>query len=368
MSKRNSYNEIGPDESVQSELDFGKLESFVGRVVGDFGSAMGITLAYIGDKLGLYKAMAEAGPVSSEELAKLSGTSERYVREWLINQAAGGYIDYDTATGKYNISPENAAALTDEESPFFVSGGFQVLTSMLKAEERITESFKTGKGMLWGEHHHGLFEGTERFFRPGYNTNLVQNWLPAMEGVIDKLKAGAIVADIGCGHGASTLIMAKAFPNSHFYGYDNHGPSIDRARKLAGEMDLSDNAKFDVFGADNYPGNGYDLVCYFDCLHDMGEPVRSMAHTAKVLDKNGTVMIVEPMAGRKVEENFNPVGRVYSGASVMCCTPNAIASGSIALGTVASDDALMEVAKNAGFKKFRRATETPFNRVFEARL
>ncbi|GAO45058.1 class I SAM-dependent methyltransferase [Flavihumibacter petaseus] len=347
-------------------IDMGKMESFLNKVVSDFGSSLSITLSFIGDKLGLYKAMAFAGPVTAADLAKKTNTTERYVREWLINQAAGGYIEFDEKKGTYRLPDEHAVALTDENSPFYVAGGFQVISSMQKAEERITELFKTGAGMLWGEHHHGLFEGTERFFRPGYTGNLVAQWLPALEGVVDKLKKGALVADIGCGHGISTMIMARAFPQSNFVGYDNHVPSIERANALAGEEGLK-NVRFDVGSAQKFPDRQFDLIAYFDCLHDMGDPVGAMAHAREVLKDDGTIMLVEPMAGRKAVENLNPVGRVYSGASVLCCSPNAMASGGYVLGTVASDQALEEVSNKAGFKRFRRAAETPFNRVFEVR-
>lgn len=341
-----------------------KVEAFLGRVLGDFGGAFGATLAYIGDKLGIYKAMAFAGPLSSEEIAKRSGTNERYIREWLINQAAGGYIEYDAGTGKYMLPDEHAMALTDENSPYYVAGGFELINALMKAEERITENFLTGNGMLWGEHHHNLFEGTERFFRPSYLGNLLSNWLPAIDGMIEKLENGILVADIGCGHGASTMIMAKAFPKSTFIGFDNHAPSIERANELAKEEGLK-NVRFEVSNALNFNGAQYDFITFFDCLHDMGDPVNALKNCYAELKDNGTIMAIEPMAGRKVEENFNPVGRIYSGASVLCCTPNALASGGYALGTVASDDALEKVAKEAGFKKFRRATETAFNRVFE---
>ncbi len=347
-------------------IDMARMEQFLNRVVGDFGSSLGITLSFIGDKLGLYKAMAFAGPVTAAALAKKTGTTERYVREWLINQAAGGYIEFNEKDGTYQLPDEHAVALTDEDSPFYVAGGFQVISSMQKAEERITDLFQSGEGMLWGEHHHGLFEGTERFFRPGYNGNLVSQWLPALEGVVQKLEKGATVADIGCGHGVSTLIMARAFPKSDFTGYDNHVPSVERANELAGKEGLK-NAHFDVSSAQKFPKRTYDLVAYFDCLHDMGDPVGAMQHAFESLKDDGTVMLVEPMAGRKAGENLNPVGRVYSGASVLCCSPNAMASGGYVLGTVASDDALQEVCKKAGFTRFRRAAETPFNRVFDVR-
>lgn len=343
-----------------------KVEAFLGKVVGDFGSAFSVALSYIGDKLGLYKAMAFSGPMSSEELAKKSHTSERYIREWLINQAAGGYIEYDKKTKKYQLPDEHAVALTDEDSPFFIAGGFQLVHALCLAEDRISESFLNGKGMLWGEHDHNLFNGTERFFKASYEGNLLSTWLPAIKGIEKKLEAGILVADIGCGHGTSTMIMAKAFPKSKFIGFDNHEPSITRANEIAKKEKL-DNVSFMTSSALNFNGAQYDFITFFDCLHDMGAPVSALKNCMHELKDDGVMMVVEPMAGRHVEENFNPVGRVYSGASVLCCTPNALASGGFALGTVATDEALHEVAKDAGFKQFRRAVETPFNRVFEIR-
>lgn len=358
--------EVNPSTSTSPALNQARMEKFLERVVSDFGAAFSTTLSFIGDKLGLYKAMAFEGPMNSETLAKKTGTTERYVREWLINQAAGGYVDYDPETGKYSLPDEHAIALTDTESPFYVAGGFQVVSSLQKAEERITTIFQTGEGMLWGEHHHDLFEGTERFFRPSYTGNLVHDWLPALDGVVEKLQKGAMVADIGCGHGASTMIMAKAFPNAVFTGYDNHGPSIEKAKAHASGEKIP-NVKFQIASAQDFPDHSFDLICYFDCLHDMGDPVGALKHAYQCLDDDGTIMVIEPMAGKQAEENFNPVGRVYSGASVLCCSPNAMASGGYVLGTVASDAALEEVARKAGFTRFRRATDAPFNRVFEIR-
>ncbi len=353
----------------ETKIDNAKMEAFLGRFVNDCGATLSTVLAHMGDKLGLYRALSKYGEMNSKELAEKTDTTERYVREWLINQTASGYIDYNSESGKYSLPLEHAIALTDEDSPFFVSGGFQVITAATKAEERITEVFKKGGGMLWGEHHHHLFEGTERFFKPGYIGNLVPNWLPAIDGVIEKLNKGAKVADIGCGHGVSTIIMAKEFPNSHFFGFDNHEPSIIRARKIAEKEKLL-NVTFETAGATDFPGSGYDLIAYFDCLHDMGNPANAVKHASKVIAKDGSIMMVEPMAGKTVEGNFNPVGRIYSGASVLICTPNAVASGDInnALGTVASDDKLADVFMQGGFSRFRRATETPFNRIFEAKL
>jgi 2-polyprenyl-3-methyl-5-hydroxy-6-metoxy-1,4-benzoquinol methylase len=347
-------------------MDQAKLEAFMGKAVCDFGAAVSVVLAHIGDKLGLYKAMANS-PATSQELADRTGTTERYVREWLINQAAGGYVEYDPSTKKYTLPEEHALALADEGGPFFVGGGFQVLTAMMKAEPRITEAFKTGEGMFWGEHDHNLFEGTERFFRPGYVANLVGSWIPALDGVKEKMEKGAKVADVGCGHGASTIIMAQAFPNSRFFGFDNHCPSIERARMSAEEAGVADRVEFSCIGSTEFPGANYDLVAFFDCFHDLSDPAGAAKRAKETLAPDGVAMIVEPMAGRTVEENFNPVGRVYSGASVLCCTPNAIAGGGHALGTVATDDALQEMVAAGGFTQFRRAAETPFNRIFEAK-
>jgi 2-polyprenyl-3-methyl-5-hydroxy-6-metoxy-1,4-benzoquinol methylase len=350
------------------KIDQAKLEAFLGKVVGDLGAAMSTSLAAIGDKLGLYKAMANSGPVTSEALAMKTNTSERYIREWLINQAAGGYIEYDASTGTYMLPPEHALALTDEDSPFFVGGGFQLTNAVLKAQSRIEHNFKTGAGMLWGEHDPELFGGTERFFRASYIGHLVQNWLPALDGVVSKLRIGATVADVGCGHGASTIIMASEFPKSKFYGFDNHDPSIQRARQAAETAGVQNRVTFETASASGFPDHKFDLIAFFDCLHDMGDPLAALKRARTTLHDDGTVMLVEPMAGAKVEENFNPVGRVYSGASVLCCTPNALASGPIALGTVPPDEEIKKLSTTAGFITFRRATETPFNRVFELRL
>jgi SAM-dependent methyltransferase len=355
------------DDRDTTTVDQDALQAFVGKAVEEFGAIVSGALVVIGDKLGLYKALASAGPLTPVELAQRTGTDERYVHPWLVNQAAGGYVAYDAPTGRYWLPPEQAVALTDESSPFYVGGGFQVLTSAMKAEPRIAENFKTGDGMAWGEHDHGLFQGTERFFRPGYEANLVQSWIPALDGAQEKLAVGAVLADIGCGHGAHTLIMAKAFPNSRFFGFDSHGPSIERARKLAAEAELSDRVVFDVASATDYPGDGYDLIAYFDCLHDMGDPDGALRHARQSIKPDGHVLIVEPMAGERDEDNFNPVGRIFSAASVLVCTPNALATGGEALGTIATEQELRDVVTAGGFSRFRRATETPFNRIFEAR-
>jgi len=346
-----------------------KMHAFLGKVVGDFGAALSSSLAYIGTKLGLYRAIADAGTVTPSELAERTGTVERYVREWLVNQAAGGYVEYDPAGGRYSLSPEQAVALTDQDSPFYVGGGFYVVKAMTSAQTRILDAFRNGGGILWGDNDPELFIGTERFFRPGYRAHLVASWIPALTGIEEKLKAGTTVADIGCGHGASTIIMAQAYPNSRFRGFDNHEGSIVSARARAEAAGVGDRVTFEVANAGNFPGidGGYGLICFFDCLHDMGDPVGATKRASETLAAGGSALIVEPMAGNTVEENFNIIGRTFSAASTLCCTSNSLALGGPALGAIASEDALRETAVAGGFKEFRRATETPFNRVFEAR-
>jgi 2-polyprenyl-3-methyl-5-hydroxy-6-metoxy-1,4-benzoquinol methylase len=354
--------------SVQSrEINEDKMHQFLGKVVGDFGASLSSSLAYLGQKLGLYKAIAEGGPVTPAELAQKTNTNERYIREWLLNQAAGGYVDYDSATGNYSLAPEQAVALTDEQSPFFVGGGFYVVKAMGQAVERIEDHFKNGGGMLWGEHHPDLFIGTARFFRPGYLAYLTASWIPSLTGVEEKLKAGGKVADIGCGLGTSTIIMAQTYPQSRFWGFDNHEGSIELARKAAEEAGVSDRVNFEVTTAQTVPDQQYDLVAFFDCLHDMGDPVGAIKRATEVLGPNGSVMIVEPMAGNTVEENFNPIGRTFAGASTLCCTSNSMAQDGPALGAVATEAAIRDTVLAGGLKEFRRATETPFNRIFEAR-
>lgn len=356
-----------PHATRSTEINEDKMNAFLGKVVGDFGASLSSVLGYIGQKLGLYEALADSDGMTPAELAAKTGTTERYIREWLVNQAASEYVHYDPATGKYSMLPEQALALTDETSPFYVGGGFYVIKAMTNAQPRITEAFQNGGGLLWGENDPDLFVGTEKFFRPGYTAHLVGSWIPSLDGIEERLKAGGKVADIGCGHGASTLIMAEAFPNTHFYGYDNHEPSIVTARSKAEKAGLSDRVHFEVAGADSFPAEGYDLVCFFDCLHDMGDPHGAARRAFETLADGGSCMIVEPMAGNAVEENFNPVGRTFSAASTLCCTANSLALGGPALGAVASDDALKEAVMSGGFTEFRRAAETPFNRVFEAR-
>lgn len=353
---------------VQSrEINEDRMYQFLGKVVGDFGASLSSSLAYIGQKLGLYKALAAGGPLTPAELAEQTNTTERYVREWLVNQAAGGYVEYDAASGRYSLSPEQEVALTQEHSPFYVGGGFFVIKAMTQAVERIEDFFRNGGGMLWGEHHPDLFIGTERFFRPGYTAHLVSTWIPSLEGVEAKLQAGAKVADVGCGHGASTIIMARAYPKSEFWAFDNHEASVNYAKRSVQDAGVGDRVHCEVANAQAIPDNQYDLVTFFDCLHDMGDPVGACRRAAEVLNADGTALIVEPMAGNAIEENFNPIGRTFAGASTLCCTSNSLAHNGPALGAVASEEALREVVLAGGFTQFRRATETPFNRIFEAR-
>ena len=349
-------------------IDEAKLEAFMGQAVTDMGAIISAPLMVIGEKLGLYKAMAHAGPLTSQEVADRSGAAERSVREWLGNQAAGGYVTYDPESDRYTLPDEQALALADEDSPFYILGVYDSIASLYADEDQILEAFRSGNGMGWHEHDHRLFRGTERFFRPGYRANLVAEWIPALQGVQEKLERGAKVADIGCGHGASTVIMAGAFPNSEFFGFDYHDASIDRARDAADEAGVGDRIKFEVASAKEFPGEDYDLVCVFDCLHDMGDPVGASAHVLQSLESDGTWMIVEPFANDKVEENLNPVGRVFYGASTMICTPASLSQEvGLALGAQAGEARLTEVLKQGGFTRVRRATETPFNLILEAR-
>jgi SAM-dependent methyltransferase len=351
-----------------TELDPAKLEAFMGRAVTDMGAAISAPLFVIGDRLGLYKAMAGAGPLTSTEVADRAGVAERSVREWLRNQAAGGYVVYDAESDTYELPPEQAMALADEESPYYLLGAYDLIASLYTDEDKILAAFESGEGMGWHEHDHRLFKGTERFFRPGYKGNLVAEWIPALDGVEAKLSAGAKVADVGCGHGASTVLMAEAFPESEFHGFDYHPASVERAREAAAEAGVDGRTSFEVAAAKEYPGEGYDLVAVFDCLHDMGDPVGASAHIHDTLDSEGTWMIVEPFAGDHVEDNLNPVGRIFYGASTMICTPASLDQEvGLALGAQAGEERLTEVIKAGGFGAVRRATETPFNLILEAR-
>jgi SAM-dependent methyltransferase len=349
-------------------IDPAKVEQFVMGALGELGATLNAALVVIGDRLGLYRAMAGAGPLTPAELAESTGTDERYVREWLNAQAAGGYVTYDPDGGRYTLPPEHAVALADESSPAFLPGAFQLMTAAVRDEPRITEAFRSGAGVGWHEHSHGVFEGCERFFRPGYQANLVESWIPALDGVEAKLRAGARVADVGCGHGASTLIMAEAFPESTFTGFDYHDGSIAAATERARAADVGDRVRFGVAAADAYPGAGYDLVATFDCLHDMGDPVGAARHVLETLAPDGTWLIVEPFANDRVEDNLNPVGRIYYGASTLLCTPASRSQDvGLALGAQAGEQRLRDVVTAGGFSRFRRATETPFNLVLEAR-
>ncbi len=344
-----------------------KLNQLLGKFVADFGAAFHAGLVVIGESLGLYKALA-AGPLTSAELAGRTGTDERYVREWLNSQAAGDYVQYDPSTGRYSLSEEQAFALADEKSPAYLPGAFLVAVSALRAVPQITERFRSGEGFGWHEHDHGLFRGTELFFRPGYAANLTSSWIPALDGVEGKLKAGAKVADVGCGLGASTILMAQHYPASAFVGFDYHDGSIEMARQRAEEAGVAGRVKFEVARAKDYPGDGYDFVAFFDCLHDMGDPQGAAAHVRESLAPEGTWMIVEPFAGDRVEDNLNPVGRIYYSASTLLCTPASKSQEvGLALGAQAGEARLREVVTGGGFSHFRRAAETPFNIVYEAK-
>jgi 2-polyprenyl-3-methyl-5-hydroxy-6-metoxy-1,4-benzoquinol methylase len=349
-------------------IDEKKLTDFLGKVVGDVGAAMSAALVVIGDKLGLYKAMAEGGPMTSVDLAQRTGTTERYVREWLNAQAAGGYVTYDPTSGRFTLPPEQALALADESSPASVPGLFHVTAAMWHGEEKMTENFRSGGGITWGAQHPCLFVGTERFFRSGYIGSLVKAWLPALDGVTAKLERGAKVADVGCGLGASTILMAKAFPKSRFVGFDSHTESIALARDRAGQAGVADRVCFEVAKSTDYPGDRYDLIAHFDCLHDMEDPIGAARHVRRTIAPDGTWMIVEPLAGDSLQDNHNPVGRVFYSASTLLCIPHSLAHRGPALGAQAGEARLREVVvSGGGFSRFRRATETPFNLVLEAR-
>ena len=354
------------EEAVQVDVD--KLMQFVFRAVDEVGSTLNTALVVMGDRLGLYRAMAGAGPLSPAELAERTGTAQRYVREWLNAQAAGGYVDYDADSGRYTLPPEQAMALTDSASPAYLPGFFQIALGSVLDSPKIVDAARTGAGFGWGEHGHDVLEGCERFFRPGYNANLLPSWLPALDGVVGKLEQGALVADVGCGHGASTVLLASAFPNSSFVGSDYHGGSIEVARERAQEAGVAARVSFETAPAAAYPGTGYDLVTMFDCLHDMGDPVGAARHVHGTLKPDGTWMIVEPAAGDRVEQNLNPVGRAYYAFSTLLCTPASLSQEvGLALGAQAGEARIRDVVTAGGFTRFRRVAETPFNIVYEAR-
>ncbi len=349
-------------------LDMDKLQAFMGRAVGDMGAALHAVLVLLGDRLGLYKAMSDSRPVTPAELAKRTGTSERYVREWLNANAASGYVLYDAPSATYTLPPEQALALAMENSPAFIPGAFQIISACFHDSERIGEAFRSGAGMGWHEHHHDLFHGTERFFRPGYLANLTTSWIPALDGVEARLRSGGKVADIGCGLGASTILMAKAYPASEFFGFDYHAGSIELAREAAAREGLSDRLHFEVAPAKDYPGKDYDFVAFFDCLHDLGDPCGAASYVHSTLKPGGTWMIVEPYAEDTPESNHNPVGRVFYSASTMLCVPASLSQEvGAAMGAQAGEQRIREVVTAGGFRHFRRASQTPFNLIFEAR-
>jgi SAM-dependent methyltransferase len=350
-------------------IDEARLNEFLHQFVGDLGATVHAANVVIGDKLGLYKGLAAAGPSTPAELAERTGTSPRYVAEWLAGQAAGGYVAYDAGGGRYRLTEEQAFTLADEQSPAFLPGAFQLACATVRDEPRIAEAFRSGEGVGWHEHNPDVFTGCERFFRPGYAANLASAWIPALDGVEAKLEAGARVADVGCGHGASTVLMARAWPSSTFVGFDYHADSIEQARKRAADAGVEDRCRFEVALARDYPGAGYDLVATFDSLHDMGDPVGAAEHVLGSLAPDGTWMIVEPAAGDRVEDNLNPVGRAYYGFSTLLCVPHSLSQEvGAALGAQAGEPGIRQVVTTAGFSRFRRAAETPFNLVFEARL
>jgi SAM-dependent methyltransferase len=358
---------VDPKDAAVPSLNSDAMQQLLGQLVTDLGAAVNGALVVLGDRLGIYRSLAEIGRATSQELAAKTGLDERQLREWLSAQAASGYITYDAAGATFSLTPEQAAVFADPNSPVAMTGGFYSISAVYHDEPVVAESFRTGSGVPWGAHHACLFCGVERFFRPGYEANLCSNWIPALDGVEDKLTSGTTVADIGCGHGASTLIMARAFPNSKFYGFDNHPASIAAAKRHSEEQGVG-NVEFHVATAKDFPGHGYGFATIFDALHDMGDPVGAASHIQRSLDPNGTFMIVEPLAGDSLVENLNPVGRVYYGFSTMVCTPASLSQEvGLALGAQAGEKRLNAVLSEAGFTQVRRATETPFNMVLEAR-
>jgi len=343
-----------------------KLMEFMGKLVNDMGGAAMVASVIVGEELGLYRAMADGRPISAEELSEKTGCNARLIREWLSAQAASGYVEL--VDGRFRLPPEQALALAAEDSPVFVAGGAQVLATMFLDKDKVIAAMRGNGALAWGDHHPCMFSGTERFFRPGYRANLVSSWLPALDGVVPKLEKGAKVADVGCGHGASTVLMAQAYPKSTFVGFDYHAPSIATARQRAGELGVSDRMSFSEASAKNFAGQDFDLICFFDCLHDMGDPIGAARHALQALRDDGSVLLVEPFAKDRLEDNLNPVGRMFYAASTFVCTPNSLSQEvGFGLGAQAGEARLRGVFQEAGFKHFRRATETPFNLVFEAR-
>jgi SAM-dependent methyltransferase len=353
--------------TVQTEPDPAVLESFLHQVVGDLGAAMSAVLIHVGDRLGLYRAMADGRPVTSGDLATETSLAERYVREWLHNQAAAGWVTYDPDAETFRLPTEHALLVADDQAPTFMLGGFDFVAAAWADEERVVEAFRTGKGIGWHEHDHRLFSGTERFFRPGYQANLISSWLPALTGVVDRLQAGARVADVGCGYGAATVLIGQTYPNSRVAGFDYHEGSVSSARQRAAEAGVSDRVTFDVAGAADFLGT-YDLVCLFDCLHDMGDPVGAARHIRERLAADGTLLLVEPASGDRPEENHHPLGRLFYAASTMICTPASLSQApGLGLGNQVGLGRLTEILTSAGFSHVRLATRTPVNLVIEAR-
>jgi 2-polyprenyl-3-methyl-5-hydroxy-6-metoxy-1,4-benzoquinol methylase len=352
-----------------AEIDPSRLEAFVGQAVTDMAAAMSGVLINLGHKLGIYRAMAESGSIGVRDLAKKTGLRERYVKEWLHNHVAGGYVEYCGTTETYFLPPEHAAVLADPKSPFYLVPAFELVASMWLDEERVADAFKQGRGFGWHEHHHRLFHGTEAFFRTGYQANLTTSWIPALEGVEEKLKAGGKVLDVGCGHGASTIVMAKAYPKATFVGVDYHPESIEVARKRAQEAGVTDRVTFEVASAKDYSATGFDLICFFDCLHDMGDPAGAAARARKALAKGGTVLLVEPFANDSLAENKGPVARMYYAASTTLCVPNSLSQEvGAGLGAQAGEAKLREILKAGGFGTVRRAASTPVNLILEAKI
>jgi SAM-dependent methyltransferase len=350
------------------EINEAKLETFMGRMVSELGAAINVPLMLIGDRLGLFKAMAEAGPLTSQALAEKTGTDERYVREWLSAMAAGDMVTFDPSANTFTLPNEQAFALAVDDSPVNLQGAFSVISSTYCDWEHLADAFQSGRGVGWHEHHPALFSGTDRFFRPGYKAHLVSEWLPKLDGVVQRLTAGAKVADVGCGFGSSTILMAQAYPQSRFLGFDYHDASVEAAHRAAEAAGVADRVTFDVASATAFEGNGYDLVTVFDCLHDMGDPEGAARHIRKALAPEGTFMIVEPFAGDRLEDNLNPVGRMYYAASTMICTPGSRAQEvGACLGAQAGEARMRQVVTQGGFSRFRRATETPFNLIYEAK-
>ncbi|MGX5847761.1 class I SAM-dependent methyltransferase [Mesorhizobium sp. PL10] len=355
------------ERNKEKQPDQEKLEALLGKMVGDLGAITTGAAVLLGDRLGLFAAMSKGGNMTAGQLAKATGTQERLVREWLSAQAAAGYVEYDEAGDSFYLSPEQEQVFVNEDSPAFMAGAFEVVSTLWLDEEKVRQAFRSGKGLGWHDHSACLFRGTERFFRPGYNANLIGSWLPALDGVVEKLERGIDVADVGCGHGTSTVLMAKAFPNSRFTGFDYHAPSIERARAAAKEAGVAGNTHFEVAAAKDFPGT-YDLVAFFDCLHDMGDPEGAARHVHKALKPDGTWMIVEPFAHDQLSANLNPVGRIYYAASTFICTPASLSQEvGLGLGAQAGEARLRKVVTGGGFRRFRRATDTPFNMVLEAR-